>query len=170
MSPPRDRTLRKLRELLLKGALPGAALGMAAPEACVPIVCDPLPPPLECTVDAGSLSIANHVTVTATWRQQMQGLAAEVKLRSAVESYEDPPKYLHFTGDPTFVGATRVDDVTRSDTEMTFFFQPDMDVDEVKVEVPTDCNGETTINFVVTFDVSAAPLAGGSIPFDQYGS
>jgi hypothetical protein len=155
----RRRALEHLESILKKTAA-GAALGLVACEGgCGPMVCDPLPPPLECTGDASTSAILEYISASAAWRSNEGDFVVGVTL--GVHLYEANGS-LVFSGDPDATGAV-LSNVVRQDHQLQFYCTPDEGATEVVVVVPVACNGADE-ELVVTLQVDGEPAEGLSVP------
>lgn len=149
---PRGRVFTHMRKLLQASAFGGAAaLGLGA---CPPMVCDPLPPPLNCDLpDAGG--VVSRLGTYAQWTQGDAGAVVGMVDVSFENGGIQPSA-------PQLTGATLVS-LETSSTHLRFTFAPDGAATAVVATVPTTCNGAAQ-PVVLRLDVSGARTIGGSIP------
>lgn len=153
---PRQRTLQRMRQLLVVGA----AAGMACDQGCgdgPAVVCDPLPPPIVCRTGLSSEEIFELLSANASWLDTGQGWVAAVSLSVLTQR-----SGLVFSGDPLAVGAT-VAALNRTSSTVAFHCRPATGRTEVALTIPMTCNGLTE-ELGVVLDISAAPVERGPIP------
>ncbi|MHC4443255.1 MAG: hypothetical protein ACYTF1_09355 [Planctomycetota bacterium] len=158
-SPVRIKTLRHMRKLLIKTAAAGATLSVAGSSGPCNIVCDPLPPPVDCTTDLTSNYLDFWISQSARWVQSDSGLAIEISL--SIAQLADPSSLL-FTGDPVLEGATLVES-NNGGTSLTFTCVPDQGATTVTVSAPISCS-EVNDTFQLLLDISGTPQADSIIP------
>ncbi len=153
-SPARQRTLRHMRTLLTK-TVAGAAFGVAGCERVgPPMVCDPLPPPVDCSALADG-DAASWLTGEATWI----GATAEGGVRVQLTSVGT---------DVTFVGTLTADagtlqDIVADPDGVAFTYVPVAGATTPHLSVTVQCeNGTATAGF--TLDLSSTPAAGAAVP------
>jgi hypothetical protein len=155
-SAARQRTLRHLRGLLAK-AVAGAALGATGCDP-PPIVCDPLPPPVDCT-DLAAGDVARWLTGDATWI----GTAAEAGIRVRLSFYGSE---VTFVGSPT-VDAGTTQDVEADMGELTFTYVPAAGVETARVSVMVQCRSDSaTVVMMLDLQGTAAPGVAVPLTFD----
>jgi hypothetical protein len=152
-SPARERTLRHMRRLLAKAALAGAALESAG---CIPIVCDPLPPPVTCDDGVTNDELAFAAFSQAHWVQGPSGLMIEVRIW--LESYN-----LSFTGTPSVESAT-LDSFAMQKSELTLFCTPTSGATTVRASIPLKCDADTDAVLPLVLDVSGPSGVGFAVP------
>jgi len=154
-SPARSKTMCHLRRLLLVGAAGGAASQCTG----CPIVCDPLPPPMQCSADPGAYALFERLYPGATWQREATEWVVAVRMTYSPYGDDDP---VTFTGPPVIVGGTlRGHAVTGATLEFTFL--PDAGATTVEVTVPLDCD-TFAVSLRFTADVSGTPTADGYVP------
>ncbi len=152
-SPARDRTLRHMRRLLTKAALAGAALESAG---CIPIVCDPLPPPVTCDDGVTNDELAQATWSQAHWVQGPSGLMIEVRIWLESSS-------LSFTGTPSVESAT-LDSFAMQKSELTLFCIPTSGATTVRASIPLKCDAVTDATLPLVLDVSGPSGVGFAVP------
>lgn len=145
VSDVRRRTLDKMRALLAAGAATGAGMTFSA---CPPVVCDPLPPPLECSTDRTNSYYSQWVHVSATVVRS-DGGPDEVEVRIEANGYGEPPT---FPAAPEVTGANP-ENMVVADNEITFSFIPEPNIRTVVLSIPLDCHPETD-RYEVELDLS----------------
>jgi len=134
-STVRERARNHLRGLLATSAVTGAAAQLAS---CIPVVCDPMPPPLVC--DANQTTdyyLYQFVGVQAHW---VIGAGNVYSVAVVISSYATAAdKKIVFTANPVLVGAT-LGSVDRTETQVSFSFTPTASVSEVRFDVAINCN------------------------------
>lgn len=154
---PRGRVLTHMRKLLQASAFGGAAaLGLGA---CPPMVCDPLPPPLNCALpDAGG--IIPNLSTQAQWAQGDAGVP-----NGLVDiSIEDGRIQLSA---PQLTGATLLS-TTPSSMHLRFTFAPDVGATSVVATLPASCDGGAQ-SVGLRMDVTGTHVVGNSIPVTVFG-
>jgi hypothetical protein len=152
-SPARERTLRHMRRLLAKAAFAGAALEGAG---CIPIVCDPLPPPVTCQDGVTTDELSAATWWEAHWAQGPGGLNIQLQVGVYAEN-------LTFSGAPSCEGAT-LESFGREDYELTVLCTPTQGATTVTISIPMKCDAGTDVTLHLTLDVSGTPAVGGTIP------
>jgi len=155
---PRGRVFTHMRKLLQASAFGGAAaLGLGA---CPPMVCDPLPPPLNCDLpDAGS--VAPHLGITARWAQGDAGT------QYGVVDVDIDDWRIQLSA-PQLTGATLVSSEPTS-SHLRFTFAPDAGATTVVATFPASCDGGAQ-SVVLHLDVSGTHTVGNPIPFTLSGT
>jgi hypothetical protein len=158
-APPhsvRGRVLRHLRRLLPKTVIAGAALHLSGCDVTgPPIVCDPLPPPVDCSAELTTEYLSQWAWWQARWVQREDGLAIEIFVDLSRQN-------LHFTAEPGLEGATAVD-LTTGETSLTIICTPAVSATAVNVTVPVTCDStDATLRLVL--DISGTPTADTTIP------
>jgi hypothetical protein len=151
---PRGRTLSHLRRIMKSTA--AAALAAGACEAC-PMVCDPLPPPLDCKADGG-LNLSWRVSAISNWEPGDAGLGAQV----AVSVMLAPTDDLRSAQDPVVTGGSLVSATQTVRGVWVLFCQPG-DGGTMQIELTFDCAGKTqTVRLILSVGGPRTP--GASIP------
>jgi len=155
---PRGRVARHMKAMLAAGAALTASACERGPMG--PIVCDPLPPPLECQNDPETLEyVSRPLHFAAAWRETEPGFALDVSLSyQDVTEYDDP---VAFPYDPQATGAT-VGKVERDRRGLYFQLVPAEGVPWIDLTIPVDCSGRDDALYL-RLDVSAPPRAGESV-------
>ena len=156
-SPARQRTLRHMRGLLTK-TVAGAVLGTAGCK-WPPIVCDPLPPPVDCNALAEG-HVVPWLAEAATWI----GATAQAGIRV---------QFTFLGSDATFSGAPVADAGTVQDIAvevggLEFTFVPAAGATTAHLSANVQCQtGTATVGF--TLDLTGTPAPGTAVPltFDQ---
>jgi hypothetical protein len=151
----RDRVRRHLRKLVVAGSATGAAIHLAA----CPVVCDPLPPPLECAADPSMYVLLEHAWPSAAWTQVEGQWVVRVTVDVQLDSQDDP---LALAGPPELLDATLLGE-THTASHLEFTCVPHAGVTVVDVQVPTDCNGGAS-HLRFTMGVGEVPSADAYIP------
>ena len=127
---------------------------------CSQIVCDPLPPPVDCArgLTADDLMRLN---VQAKWIQGAGGFTAKVDLIFYASN-------VTFSGEPILEGANLVSsDIgprNSTSTPASFTFSPAAGVTMVRASLSVRCDDGATTTMHLTLDVSGTPQAGAAIP------
>lgn len=155
----RQRTGRKMQQLLTTGALTGS-VGLAG------LGCDPLPGPfppmLECEAVGGPVVPASRFNQEVTWSSRGVEMYVSVELYLRPELGYYPDEVLRFSGDPAVTGAAIYQDDVASDGQtMRFLCLPEGD--RVEVRAAINCNG-LAHQLVLNLDVSGTPAAGAQVP------
>lgn len=157
-SPVRERARKHLRNLLATGAVTGAAAQVAA---CIPVVCDPMPPPLTCSADNRTdYYLPEYVGAQAHW---VLGAGNSYTVSVVISSYATAAdEKIVFTADPVLVGGTS-GPIDRKESQISFSFAPSAGATEARFDVAINCNAVAdTLRFRV--DLAGARGANVNIP------
>ena len=156
---PRGKALRHMRKLVQAAAFGGAAaFGLAA---CPPIVCDPLPPPLECDQPG---DLGRYLKITAHW-EAGDGGAAQVRVE--VRFDEITEGRVQVSGTPQLIDATLVG-VPATTPVYAFIFAPNAGATSVTATVAGTCAGAAKTERL-RFDLSGGLDAGAAVPVTLLG-
>ncbi len=144
-----------MRHLLITGA----AFGLTASECSQPVVCDPLPPPIDCSNNPTTSTLGLYVDWRAEWTEVASSLVVRVNLQIYTSR---PENNLTFSGDPELTGAV-LREVSRELLLLSFDCSPSEGVTTVDVKVPVGCNGEAE-SLHLKLDVSEPPVDGANVP------
>jgi hypothetical protein len=150
----RERTLAHMRSLIATTAMGTAAFGCGG---CV--VCDPLPPPVDCAQPLTSGYLLGFISSTATWRAAGSGFLVELSL--SIDPYRDNCR---FSGDPVLTGATTVEGLGFSAGTISGRLDPAADTADVAVVVPTTCDDQPAALHLRLSLATTTPRDGASIP------
>jgi hypothetical protein len=173
-SPARESVLRHLKTAALAGA--SLALACKGPSAGgtdpnknepqepppptshrdgPPIVCDPLPPPVNCEAISDSAYLITFLSKEAKVVRTEKGMGVEL---SVTAGYGPQQESLRFPQKPKLKGAEAIK-VELLGAQLRVVFIPEKGAKKVTVEAPLACGERST---VVTFevDVSAKPVEG----------
>lgn len=157
-SPVRSRSLEQVKRFLALGTATGVTLGLTH----CPVVCDPLPPPVQCTGNPPSSAFDRFIMGDATWTAITGGWAVNVRLEPVRDQGD-----ITFGANPTATGGTISQVVVGGDAGMraiAFLVTPDAGATQVDVTVPLDCRGNAD-RYEILLDVSGTPSAGSPVPF-----
>jgi hypothetical protein len=158
---PRERVRRHMKVLLATGT----AVAISACEAGQ-IVCDPLPPPLQCSSDPATSYYLTHLRLRAVWRAAGTDFVIDVTASPESSSTND---VLAFPYDPIAMGGV-VRNVQRAGDELNFVLVPGRNAPQIDLTLPLDCSG-TKDALYLRLDLRQAPPAdGGSIPIESIDS
>jgi len=149
-----------MHKLLAKTAAAGAALSMGGSQCDrPPIVCDPLPPPINCALELTSEYLSQFVSRQVRWVSDGSGSNIEVVL-TVIEW--DTSSDLSFSGAPALEGGTLVQS-NILETTATFVIAPLDGATTVNITVPVNCQ-EKSDALELILDTSGTPTAGGNVP------
>jgi len=151
----RERTLAYMRGLIATTVVGTASLGSAG---CV-VVCDPLPPPVDCSQPLTSGYLLGFISTTATWRAVGSGFLVELSL--GIDPYRDN---FRFSGNPVLTGATPVEGLGFNASMISGRLDPAADSADVEVAVPTTCDDQAAALHLRLSLSTSTPRDGESIP------
>ena len=167
-SRARDRVVKRMKRLLVAGAAVG--LGACHGEESPPVVCDPMPPPVDCNGEQTLSYLLEHAYFWAEWREVTDLPYIYVRLQLDSTSGDQTV----FDGDPTAQGA-EIDNIGRYDEgpsgnpkHLAFDLKPEEHAEMITVRVTLDCGGYT-YDATLELDVSSPPSEEGeSLSFMVY--
>jgi hypothetical protein len=161
-SPVRERARKHLRNLLATSAVTGAAAKMAA---CIPVVCDPMPPPLTCDASQDTSYYVGNTFVSAQAQWVLgAGNSWTVSVVVNSNSYASDGR-ITFSADPVVIGAT-VGPVTRTETQVSFSLTPETNATSVRVDLAISCQ-DVADALRFRLDVSGERENNGNIPMQS---
>jgi hypothetical protein len=138
-SPVRLRTRSRMQQLLLTAGAIGACACDGKGRDDLPIVCDPLPPPITCAQDG---NMGNELHHFGGWAQSDAGLVASMSVTSdfyGAGYHSGAP--LVFSADPQVTGG-KLTRVVRHETSISFDCLPDAGATKVTIFVPLTCDAK----------------------------
>ncbi|MCU0663575.1 MAG: hypothetical protein MUC50_14765 [Myxococcota bacterium] len=151
----RQRAMQRMRKLVTASALGGLALGQSY---CTDsMVCDPLPPGIECSEDMSASYLMEWMSWEAQW---VNGTGGPVV--SMTVNHHDVDGKLAFGSEPTLSGATLLS-VEPTNSSLQFTCTVNENTDEVTATVPFTCDAIQT-ELLLRLNVSGERTVGSAIP------
>lgn len=156
MLSPREKTVFRMRNLLLTGAALGLAICETSNMGCV---MDPPPPPMQCTE---GLQTQNYAFQEIFWKAEWTRFLGRPAVRATLTIATQNRDIIVFNESPTVTGGRLKRAKYNRNNDFTILFVPDKDVTSAELSIPLMCEAFES-NLQLVLDVSTPAEKGTKV-------